>query len=379
MGNYSIRNEEAIREVFTLACARNELMILVTPYLRFESSFLRLEQDAVHVMASMSREDATFGLQSPNFRIRFPHGFSFVEGTTRLLGFGEVRGRKSLRLSIPKSLEEDDQRGCYRVERVGRVGVTFSTRKYAIISGTLVNMSTTGARIHSLKEFEEDEMLVEDTIAIAIPLTDAIQINTRAKVRYAQGRSVGLEFRPLLEGRLLESLSRWVFQRREEERERLAMAQVSTTPEAHTEGLVEAGCLILVSASLELEAQAKALLSGLPPLRRVLPQRQALKDILVSRPSLFIFHIQGTGLDDRRHMKALTESLGGRWPFMILGTGDLDSSALFEIGNEAKALSTYLLGPNPTGYFQRLLQGILNRLRQNAEDPTAPKNGAEGV
>lgn len=373
MTNYSIRNVEAVRDVLRHACEIHELLILVTPYLRFESSFLRLEPDAIHVTASMSREDVLFGLQAPTLRIRFPHGFSFVEGNTRLLGLGLVGARKSLRLSLPTSLEEDDQRGSYRVERVGRVNVTFSTRKYELISGSLVNMSTTGARILSLREFEGDEVQTEDEINITIPLTEEIHINSRAKVRYVQNRSVGLEFRPPVKGPLLEGLSRWVFQRREEDRDRLIPKAALEPSAASPVEAIDAGCLVLVSSSVELEEQARLLLTGLPSLRRVSPTVQTLKDVLANRPALLIFHVQSTRLDERRILKAMVEFLAGRCPFLLLGTGDLDPASLFELGGEMKAVGTYLLGSNPTGFFQRLVQGILRRLYHGAEGPMMPK------
>ena len=39
----SIRNEGRIREVLDHVCGRGELLILTTPYMRFETTFLRLE------------------------------------------------------------------------------------------------------------------------------------------------------------------------------------------------------------------------------------------------------------------------------------------------------------------------------------------------
>ena len=42
MGENHIRNPEAVRDALRQVCARGELVILVTPYVRFESVFLRL-------------------------------------------------------------------------------------------------------------------------------------------------------------------------------------------------------------------------------------------------------------------------------------------------------------------------------------------------
>ena len=373
MGKHSIRNETAVLSALQRACELGELLILVTPYLRFECTFLRLDAEAIHVTASMGAEDAMYGLRSSDLRMRFPHGFSFVEGATRLLGFGAVSSRKSLRLAIPENLEEDDHRGAYRVERVGRVITTFSTRKYELISGSLVNLSTTGARLHSLREFEEDEMAVDDNCTITIPLTEEIRINTKAKVRYVQARSVGLEFRPQLEGPVLEQLSRWVFRHREEELERKQAQAASPATGPDPASGEETLCLMLVSSSQELQDSLQGVLTGLPPLRRIPPTGQALKNALAGKPALFLFQITGTGLDDRRRVKSLVEFLGGRVPFVLLGTGSVDSAALFEIGNDLKAASVYALGAKPSTFFSRLLQGILRRHFDGIEGPMAPK------
>ena len=72
-------------------------------------------------------------------------------------------------------------------------------------------------------------------------------------------------------------------------------------------------------------------------------------------------------------MKALVEFLGGRVPFVLLGTGTVDSAALFEIGNDLKAASVYALGAKPSTFFSRLLQGILRRHFDGVEGPMAPK------
>ena len=205
-----IRNPETIAEIFQRACERRELMILVTPYLRFESSFLRLEGGDLHVAATMGREDALFGLRSADLRIRFPHGVSFLEAATQLKGFGMVDGRRTLRIAVPSTLQEEDHRGAYRVDRVGRVPVTFSTPKFDLVTGTLVDISTTGARIFSTRDFAAGELQPGEDMAVTIPLTDLIRINTKVKLRHVQSRTFGVEYRPLLDDHILHPLSRWV-------------------------------------------------------------------------------------------------------------------------------------------------------------------------
>jgi hypothetical protein len=189
-----IRNPETIAEIFQRVCERRELTILVTPYLRFESSFLRVEGAEVHVAATMGREDALFGLRSADLKMRFPYGVSFLEARTALKGFGMADGRRTLRLTIPEELTEEDHRGAYRVDRVGRVPVTFSTPKYDLVTGTLVNISTTGARIYSTRDFADGEFQVGEDMAVTIQLTETIRINTKVKLRHVQNRTFGVEY-----------------------------------------------------------------------------------------------------------------------------------------------------------------------------------------
>ena len=40
------------------------MLILVTPYLRFESTFVAMEKDELLVQATMNREDAVYGLRT---------------------------------------------------------------------------------------------------------------------------------------------------------------------------------------------------------------------------------------------------------------------------------------------------------------------------
>ena len=102
-------------------------------------------------------------------------------------------------------LNKDDYRSSYRVERVGRLMATFSSRKYELLTANVVNLSTSGVRLFSQREFEDGEIQVDDLIHITITVTPEIVINSRAKVRYVKERVLGLEFRPRPEGDLLEA------------------------------------------------------------------------------------------------------------------------------------------------------------------------------
>lgn len=371
MGQFVANSAEEVRGILGLAAANRELLILVTPYLRFESNFLLVEEGAFHARVTMGAEEAMFGLRSADLRFRFPHATRFLEGKTRLLGFGFVEGRRSLKLEIPKTLQDDDLRGAYRAERVGRVEVSFSTPRYELRTGTLTNLSTTGARIYAPHENLETAFQLGDTISVTIPISEELKINSPAVVKWAQGRNLGLVFAPLLPETVLTPLSRWIFQRREEDKDRLRglAAPLSLVASAGEGGLA------LVSSDAELEASLKDYLTGLPALRRVSPTMASLKEAAMSHPALLIFHLPSLGLDERKRLRTLVEALPARQPFLLLGTG-VDPSALMELGTDLKAAASLVLGPKPGPFFQRLLQGILRRHYEGGEGIMAPKEPA---
>jgi hypothetical protein len=305
--------------------------------------------------------------------MRFPNGVTFLEAPTELKGFGMADGRRTLRLSIPEILQEEDYRGSYRVDRVGRVPVTFSTPKYDLVIGTLVDISTTGARIFSSREFEEGEFLPGDDMAVTIQLTDFIRINTRVKLRHVRGRTWGVEYRPQLDEHLLHPLSRWVFEKREEDLERMTRRGVETAPISGV-SLPQPSQpigLVLVSGDAALEVALQDLLGGFQPLRRIPPTMSALKEAFNQRPALVLYHLPSLSLDERRRLKPLVETLQGRVPFLLLGTG-VEGGALLELGSELKAAVSIVFNPERGIFFQRLVQGILRRLYEGGESPMAP-------
>ncbi len=374
-GGAVIKKEELVRSILDQACARREFLILVTPYLRFESHFLSLEEDALHVSATMSREDAMYGLRNADLRFRFPHGASFLDGSTRMLGLGIVEGRKSLRLSLPKQLAEDDQRGSYRVDRVGRVSATVSTKRYDLWTAALVDISTTGARLLATRDLSPELLQPGDSLSLTIPLTDEIRINAPALVRHVDSRTFGVAFSPPLEDPVQSLLSRWVFQKREEDKDRVTRRGVDVVPTGSVNLVTPAQPegLVLVSGSEELGAELREILKEVQPLQRVAPNVQGLKEGLARHPMLVLFHVPSLGLDERRRLKTLIEATSSRVPFMVLGTAGVEMSPLLELGTELRASATYQWGPGKGAFFQRLVQGILRRHYEDREGPLAPK------
>ena len=381
MAGNLIRNSETIADIFRRACERREMLILVTPYLRFESSFVKTEGREFQVAATMGREDATFGLRNAGLKLRFPHGISFLEAPTELKGFGMHDGRRTLRLALPELLQEEDHRGSYRVDRVGRVPVTFSTPKFDLLTGTLVDISTTGARVYSTRDFMDGELQAGEDMAVTIQLTELIRINTKVKLRHVSGRTFGVEFRPQLDDHLLHPLSRWVFEKREEDLERISRRGVET---ASPSGTVKVSTgqpsgLLLISGDPALENSLQELLGGLQPLHRIPPTMAALKEALNQRPSLVLYHVPSLSLDERRRIKTMAETIQGRVPFLLLGTA-VDGGVLLELGTELKAAVSIVFNPERATFFQRLVQGVLRRTYEGGESPMVPvdKDGASG-
>lgn len=372
----TIKGQSEIRELLAQACTRRELLILATPYLRFESSFVALEGNELHVLATMSRDDAAFGLKTSDLKMRFPQGLGFFESAVQMLGLGLHDGRRTVRLSIPKSVQENDQRVAYRVERLGKVEVTFSTPKADLYTATLLDVSTSGARIHTHVDLPEGAMYAGDPIQVSIPLDNDIRIQGGARVRHMRGRSVGLQYQPELGAEVLEPLSRWVFLRREEERERMARRlEQAAWSEPRDNGIAELS-ILLISADPDMEQELKEALAGVRPLTRLAPAAQALKDALAAKPSLAIFHVSGAGLDERRRLKTLLEIAQRKVPTLLLGT-EVDGATLFELASEWKASSAMSWNHGRGPFLERLVRGMIRRHMDSGEGPMAPFEAGE--
>src|SRR5262249_34567680 len=153
------------------------------------------------------------------------------------------------------------------------------------------------------------------------------------KVRHTHGRSFGLEFSPPLGGELLNTLNRWIFQKREEDRDREARRGVETAKPGEGQKALAAQVtpprgIALVGGDEALEAQLREVLASLQPVLRVQGAGgQVLKEALSLNPALIIFHVADLGLDSKRRLKTMLENLSQKCPFVLLGTG-VDPSQL---------------------------------------------------
>ncbi|BDU75604.1 PilZ domain-containing protein [Mesoterricola sediminis] len=366
----TITKPDDVREVLRQACARRELLILATPYLRFESSFVGIHEGELHVHATMAREDAMFGLRTPELRLRFPDGLGFFEARVEMKGLGILEGKRTVRLTLPKALQENDQRSGYRVERVGRVTVTYGTLKGDLLQGSLVDISTTGARLHAQRDVDPQAMGPGTPLLLSIPLAPDIQIETRAEVRHAQARTLGVAFRPALPPAVEQPLTRWVFLRREEERERLSQRLDIQARTAAPKGQEQTG-ILLVGGDAALETDLAGFLTPVRPLAHIPASLQPLKDALAGAPPLVIFHVASTGLDERKRLRTLVELAQAKAPVLLLAT-QVDGASLFELSGELKASSAMVWNPARGLFLQRLAQGIIRRHTHGGDSPMAP-------
>jgi hypothetical protein len=211
-------------------------------------------------------------------------------------------------------------------------------------------------------------------MAVTIQLTEAIRINTKVKLRHVRGRTFGVEYRPQLDDHILDPLSRWIFEKREEDLERISRRGVETSGQAQAAGRVLAAVpsgLVLMSSDAALETSLQELLGGFQPVKRVGMNMPALKEAIAQNPALVFFHVPSMGLDDRRRLKPMAEVIQGRIPFVLLGTG-VEGGPLLELGSELKAAVSIVFNPERATFFQRLIQGVLRRTYEGGEAPMVP-------
>jgi hypothetical protein len=336
---------------------------LVTPYVKFQTNFLWMELAIFHVTATMSREDAQYGLKSPNLKVRFPHGQRLFSAATTLVGIGMAKGKNSLRLTLPTLLENDDNRRAFRVDKVGSVPVTFSSRKYDLLIGKLVNLSTGGAKIFLSEDFEDGEISVDDPIHVTIPLISELTINSKARVRHVKDRNIGLEFWPPLAEMVLDLLSRWVFQKKEESLSLSALpggAPADGHPGGPLVPMVGEPLIALIGGPPELEEQLRSLLAGLPTLRRFPANVQTVKALAPLSNTLALFFVESTAQDCLKRTQVLLELLQGKIPFFILATA-IDSATLIGMANQWKAVNGCSIGAIGNSLLPRMVAGIFKK------------------
>jgi hypothetical protein len=356
------KEKSEIRAIFENACSKQEMLIFVTPYLRFESSFVHIDGQEVHASVGVGKEGALYAMRMLDLKLRFPYKFSYLEAPAKLIGFGMHNGRKTIRFALPSSIFMNDDRKDFRVERVGHVDASFSTPDDRVLDASLINLSTTGALLTARVPLEDGILKTNDKIMITIPVSSDIHINGGAIVRHIEYRTFGVEFHPHLPDSLLEPISRWAFRKREEEYERQtyrqdqsAMAAAEATKKVMG---IEEGGILFVTHEDKLAASIADLFAEGCSFFRISTAMPPLRDALHKKPSIAIFHLPGTFMDEKRLVKSLIEIIPPETPVLLLGT-DVCGDLLFELGQEWKVTSSLLWAPERAVFLQRLVLGII--------------------
>jgi len=371
------KNPEQIQNIFQDSCNRHELLIIVTPYLRFETNFVHLDGEEIYVRAMMNQESARYTLNTADLNLRFPYKFSFLEAPSKFLGFGTHDGQTIIKFSLPKVIYENDGRKNFRLELVAQLVATFNTPSLRFVQASVNNISATGAQLTAKEELSNGVLKINDKIVLSIPLTRDININNSAIVRHINGRTFGVEFNPDLPDSIQEPLTSWIFLKREEAYDLIARRSeekkaVAKKVADSKENQDNEGGILLVTRDNDMYSALSKLLVEHNYFYHALPAIGSMKDALSKKPHLVILHMTNSKLEEKHLIKSLAEIVNEKVPIMLLGT-DIEFEPLSQLGQELKAVSSIDWTPSKNVFLQRLVLGILRRHYGHGESPMAPK------
>jgi c-di-GMP-binding flagellar brake protein YcgR len=358
------KGKDVIRLIFEKACARREMLIFVSPYLRFTAHVVHLEGNEVHARVAMGRGDAVYALRGSELKMRFPNKSNVLEAPLKVTGFGMVDDKKTIKFALPQSLYENDDRKAYRVEQVGDIDATVSTQDHQIIDAALVDISASGAKLRVRLGQSGNPIKAGDDIRVTIAIPTVATINSAAKVHYVDEGYFGLEYIPKLGASVMDPLASWIFRKREMELQRMAFTPDSgpegaAAGDAKEEEKVEIGILLITRDDGMERLLNKALADG-RQFYRVQPAVAALKKTLEKKPHLVILHIADTNMEERRLLKSLVATVPRGLPILLLST-DVENNLLFEMGQEWKVAATMAWTKERGPLLQRLVLGMLRR------------------
>jgi len=358
-------SKEEIRHIFEMVCGRRATLIFVTPDLRFESHFMHLAGNDVHVRVPAGKGDILNALKGTDMKLRFHYKSSFLEATAKILGFGQHEGIRTLTLDLPRELYENDDRKAYRVKRIGNVSATISAQQNTPVDVSLLDISITGAKLSAKGEGVNKNLKEGDKIWLTIPIPNVVTVDNSAIIRHASENSFGVEYVPKLTSDILEPFSKWVSKKQEEDRERQAIRaaqgdKAANGPETKkTHGKSDEGRVLIVTSDDEIERALRNLLSEWMTVFHSEPSVSAMKMTLAKMPHLVIMHISANYIEKKRLIKSLATMVPSSVPILLLGT-DIDSGALLELGSEWKAASIAWASEKAV-LVQRLVVGIVNK------------------
>jgi hypothetical protein len=366
----SFSSQKEIRAIIGKACAAKELLIIITQYLKFESSFVLLDGDEVHAKTTAGGEDALRILGVSDLDLRFPNGFDFMGATTRMIGLGETEGMRTVRFALPTVLRIDDSRGAPRTSLTEGLFATFSLRGKRLVRADIANISISGARLTMAEDLPSSELRVRDNLMLTVRMPGDITIINGAIIRHADYRNFGVEFVPPLAGKELAELSKWVFLRHEEEREMVAKREDLSLRAALSQGggktEAEGGAILLATNDDAMKTSLRGLLGEDRKFLSVPLAPAHFGHAISQSPILVILHASGDA--DAQPLKALVADIPHETPVLLLGTG-MEAGPLSELGAECRAAASMLMAPNKGPFLQRLVLGILRKYYGHGESP----------
>jgi len=216
--NKTLTGEEIIG-LFKVITVDREPVIISTATFKVVTDIIYLDRGVFHVKNTLTRDEVMYQLKGQRIKAQFPYELTLYGGETMLMGLGMVQGVHTLKLKIPESLTQIENRGAYRVSSFPETPVvTFSSNNVDLIKARLSNISMTGAGIQLDPRWliTEVKLSTRSTIIVDIKLTERLRISCTAMVRYFEGHKLGIQFSDLSRG-VKDRLFKLIIQQRREE------------------------------------------------------------------------------------------------------------------------------------------------------------------
>jgi hypothetical protein len=374
MAKKTIKSPEEIRQFLLEACAKKELLIIITPYLKFESNFVHFDGHEVHVKTVTGGEDALNILNVSELQLRFPNKMEHLETTTRFIGLGSFEGSKTIRFARPHSISVSDGRKSERITALENAHADLTLKDKRKVRADVADLSAEGAKLVLSVDLPHGDVETGERITASLYLPNDISFTTTAIVRHMEYKTIGIEFSSDISHSVIDSISRWAFREKEMELERMSghadLSALAEATAAAIDQLDKAG-ILLVTRDDELDSELGGVLGQNWKYYRILPAGVLMNDALTRRPHLIILHIANDHFAETMLMRSLSESIPSNVPILLLGTG-VNSDSLMNVGRECKAISFMLWVPNKALFLQRLVLGIMRKYYSKGESPMAP-------
>ena len=374
MANRTIKNPDEIRQFLLEACTKKELLVIITPYLKFESNFVHFDGHEVHVKTVSGGEDALNILNVSELNLRFPSKMEHLEATTRFNGLGTFEGSKTIKFAKPHSISVSGGRRSQRITSLQDAHADLTLKDNRKARATIADLSVEGAKLVLSMDLPHDAVEAKQRIKASLYLPNDLSFNSPATVRYRDYKTLGVEFSSDIPPSVIDYIFRRAFKEREIELERMSdhadLGAMAEAGAAAIDQLDNVG-ILLVTRDDGLDLELEGILGTKWKYYRILPAGALMSDALTRRPRLIILHVANDHFAEAMLMRSLSELIPPSVPILLLGTG-MDSDSLMQLGRDCKAISSMLWAPNKSAFLQRLAQGIMRKHYSKGESPMAP-------